>query len=562
MITQVPVIDLFAGCGGLSEGFHQFRRWSGAPIHFDIRLSIERDEAACASLRLRSFFRRFPDGGAPQAYYNYVRAGTEKERASWMSRLQELREWQDACDEVRQAELGTEAASLFDLVAWVNQAKGKSDHWILLGGPPCQAYSVIGRSRRIGNGAKADSDSLDRQRIEKKFFGLEMHRLYREYIGLLAILQPTVFIMENVAGILSSKDPSSVAAGAPERIFPRILNDLGAPWEALEKDSSESAQSLRSIAPKRRYRYRIVPVVDYSDVQGDRRYLVRSELHGLPQERHRVILMGIREDVEATPDILRPRSVLGPTVREVIGSMPPVRSGVSGFPESLQSKGSLSLLQDALSAQLGELPGLDQHLVGELQKHLDGYFDRPRGGSFLAGRDDDTGEGSELQRWFRDGRLGGVTQHFARSHMRSDLLRYGFAAEFARRNGRSPKLHEWPTTLLPNHRNLQAQVGSVAKPDFNDRFRVQVADRPATTITSHIAKDGHYFIHYDPAQMRSLTVREAARLQTFPDNFHFAGGRTEQFRQIGNAVPPLLAVQIAGVVASVLGQVQGAREAA
>ena len=132
--------------------------------------------------------------------------------------------------------------------------------------------------------------------------------------------------------------------------------------------------------------------------------------------------------------------------------------------------------------------------------------------------------------------------------MKSDLGRYLFAAVFVTVRVYSPKAADFPLVLSPDTRNWQSGV-------FNDRFRVQLADEASTTVTSHISKDGHYFIHPDPLQCRSLTVREAARLQTFPDDYLFMGNRTQQYVQVGNAVPPYLARQIAKLVSASIGGV-------
>jgi DNA (cytosine-5)-methyltransferase 1 len=119
--------------------------------------------------------------------------------------------------------------------------------------------------------------------------------------------------------------------------------------------------------------------------------------------------------------------------------------------------------------------------------------------------------------------------------MATDLGRYLFAAAFSKVRGYSPTAADFPPASSPDHRNWHSGV-------FNDRFRVQLAHEPSTAVTSHISKDGHYFVHPDPSQCRRLTVRESARLQTFPDDYLFLGNRIQQYVQVGNAVPPFLAM--------------------
>ena len=203
-----------------------------------------------------------------------------------------------------------------------------------------------------------------------------------------------------------------------------------------------------------------------------------------------------------------------------------------------------------LKTQINGAPYADS-LVSSIRFQLNGGKVPPR--TFFEQVSGTPLQSDETLRIF-DPELSFLNAHEARSHMPSDLRRYMFAAVFAQETGRSPLLSDFPADLLPDHANVhKGQSGDT----FPDRFRVQLADQASKTITSHISKDGHYFIHYDPAQCRSLTVREAARLQTFPDNYKFEGPRTSQYHQVGNAVPPYLAKQIGEIIAEVLDSTEG-----
>ena len=150
---------------------------------------------------------------------------------------------------------------------------------------------------------------------------------------------------------------------------------------------------------------------------------------------------------------------------------------------------------------------------------------------------------AKLDAFIRDPKLKGYIGHHSRGHMKGDLLRYGYAAAFAAVRGHSPRgAPEFPEELYPDHKSW------LTSNRFIDRFKVQRFEGQSSTITRHLAKDGHYFIHPDARQLRSLTIREAARLQTFPDNYIFEGPEGAQRKQVGNAVPPWLAYKIAGVI--------------
>jgi DNA (cytosine-5)-methyltransferase 1 len=507
----IPIIDLFAGPGGLGEGFSALRH-NEQPV-FKIKLSIEKDEHAHRTLELRAFFRGFRIGEAPADYYDYLARRTTREELFRRHRDAAVK----AGNETWLAELGAETTSDCSVDDRIRAALGNRRTWVLIGGPPCQAYSTVGRSRVIGaEGGQAKYDADPR------------HRLYRHYLRILAVHRPPVFVMENVKGLLSAKLRE-------ERIFDRILADLANPAAAMPEAAGEGVQ------------YELMPLAvrnqDSADSYDPEDFVVCAEKHGIPQARHRIIILGIRSDVGGEPGMLQ--SVDPVTVRQAIGDLPRLRSGLSKEKDSLAAwRAAVFSMKHASWMQNGSL---DNELRSTLQSALT---------RVAAGVD----RGSEFVPWlelpacqlgwFFDARIGGVCNHETRRHIREDLHRYFFAAVFARKHGRPPLLEDFPSALLPKHENVAA---ALKETKFNDRFRVQLAGRPSTTIVSHISKDGHYYIHYDPAQCRSLTVREAARLQSFPDNYFFEGPRTEQYKQVGNAVPPFLARQIAEIVAKLLG---------
>jgi DNA (cytosine-5)-methyltransferase 1 len=232
------------------------------------------------------------------------------------------------------------------------------------------------------------------------------------------------------------------------------------------------------------------------------------------------------------------------TIYEAIRDLPPLRSVLSQEPDSDQAW-QLAVQTAAESAWLYE-SAVDFEVRSAILEATNSIgAGLKRGLEFVPG----VPSPKIWTTWFRDDKLHGFCNHSTRAHIRKDLHRYLYAAAYGKVKGHSPNLNDFPKQLLPAHDNVK---DALLHGKFNDRFRVQVADRPSTTVTSHISKDGHYFIHYDPTQCRSLTVREAAWLQSFPDNYFFEGPRTEQYKQVGNAVPPLLARQIAEIVANIL----------
>lgn len=488
----IPVIDLFAGPGGLGEGFSSVRDKDGNPV-FRIIMSVEMERTAHDTLRLRAFARRImnEDGTLPRPYLDFLEEPSESNLESL--RTEYPKEWKAANDEAIQGELKDGHDEFVDMA--LERLEGWHGPVVLIGGPPCQAYSLVGRARRTHAKEKLENDVKQ--------------TLYKCYLRFIEKIRPTAFVMENVKGLLSARNFG-------EGVFGHISSDM-----------KELGYDLHSFS--------------VGDPESPHDFLVPADKYGIPQARQRVILFGTRTgESSSTPQTLQPKPAV--TVGQTLGCMPRLRSGFSSrvhsdldWREYVVGAAKRLLATDEGAAIADCLEPIARGEEMSLPQTADSI-----------GRETDV---NPLTDWYRH-HLGDsdiLTEHVARNHMASDLDRYLFCSAYAEHYGKCAKLYDFPKTLLPNHKNA---VGAADGHEvvFPDRFHVQLANHPSTTVTSHISKDGHYYIHPDPTQCRSLTVREAARLQTFPDDYFFMGKRTDQYRQVGNAVPPLLAFQIAQIV--------------
>jgi len=502
-VVDIKIVDLFAGPGGLGEGFSSFSNGQG-DHPFRIAISVEKETSAHKTLTLRSYVRRLlKNGDSLVDYFAYLRGErsipySDQTKAAWV----------DATDETIQETLGTISGDKL-VMERVRKVLGSSKNWVLMGGPPCQAYSVIGRSRN--KGVRDYIPEADHR-----------HFLYRAYLNLLAELHPPVFLLENVKGILTSKISGDL-------IFPSILRDLSDPAGSTGKSGPK--YRIHSISNDEYYEHGYELDLNYTS-----NYIVKAENHGLPQARHRVILIGVREDIDKKPRKLD--YATAPTVAEIIESMPFLRSGISKDDGVIEWIVTVRQYAENLKNSFKDV---DRDLSDKLAE-ISTFFNNvkintlSRGGRFVS---HPRAKAGSIDWWIGNNAPPyGFVNHETRGHMSSDLLRYLFASSYALVKERSPIAAEFPKSLAPLHKNWSSG-------EFDDRFKVQLWNLPSTTITSHMSKDGHYFIHPDPRQCRSLTVREAARLQTFPDNYFFEGNRTPQYVQVGNAVPPLLGHMIA-----------------
>ncbi|MCY3819105.1 MAG: DNA cytosine methyltransferase [Gammaproteobacteria bacterium] len=440
MRKPVPVVDLFSGPGGLAEGFAAVQT-KGGKSRYRIELSIEMDEVAHRTLRLRAFLRKFR--AFPDEYYEYVN-GLLPSEPDWATLYPE--EWEESGNETPRVELGTAEATklLKKRIGAIRREHGSRT--VLLGGPPCQSYSVAGRARNAGN---PNYDIKEDERLS----------LYKEYAIILGKLQPWVAVMENVKGMLSAQYED-------KPVFDDVM-------EALQNAGGRNRYRLLALAPATESR-------SWKDGLEPKDFLVRAEEHGVPQRRHRVFVICIRADVaSALPERMFPK--LKPreervALSDVVGEMPQLRSRLSRGDDG---EAWQSAVEDAFNLVGQHLPETSQTKERKFRSALKLAL-KSASGEPLPFRDLSTTDAAgvadscpeSLREWFFDENLTRLPNNETRGHICEDIGRYLYAAAFARTFGRSPRAEDFPSELAPEHANWKSGK-------FADRFRVQLADKPS-----------------------------------------------------------------------------------
>lgn len=395
----MKVIDIFAGAGGLSEGFRQ--------EGFDIVTHIEMDKSAALTLKTRESYYYLKENNKLQIYEKYLKGDINREEL-----------YSHIPKKILNKVINIEITynNIKDVFDQIN----RDNIDVIIGGPPCQAYSLIGRSR----------DACGMKNDERNY-------LYKLYIEFLKRYKPKFFIFENVLGILSAKE--------------------GTIFEDIKRHMDDAGYEIE---------YKVLNSSDF----------------GVLQDRRRVILIGwIKGYNYSYPEFEK---------KDIPGDI-------------------MTLFQD--------LPVIKANTKMEV-----GFYSKNTNKLLV-------------EQGIRDSQWDILTQHTSRSNNKRDLEIYRYVVNTWNNEKRRIKYNELPSKLITMKNTTS----------FLDRFKVVDGNGISHTVVAHISKDGHHYIHPDIKQNRSLTVREAARIQSFPDDYYFETCRTDAFRQIGNAVPPLMARQIA-----------------
>lgn len=408
-MEKLNFIDLFAGASGMSEGFIK--------AGFNPISHIEMDKDACYSIKTRAVYHYLTKEGKEKIYIDYLKGNISRE---------ELYDQvpKEVLDSVLNIEITDDSIKgIFSKIDTLLQEE-KVD--LIIGGPPCQAYSLLGRHQ---------------ENIEND----PRNKLYIQYGRFLKQYDPKAFVFENVPGLLSA-------------------------------NKGQHFKNLKAYFRKLGYEV-YHDTLDASD-------------YGVLQARKRIIIVGWKKDIDF------------------------------GFPEIEKTNKAFvvnDIFRDLPKLKPGEARQIANYTV-EKNEYLE-KFELRNGVDF-------------------------VTQHISRPHNERDLKIYKTAINKWNNNNERLKYPDLPTELK-SHKN---------ETSFIDRYKVVNGNGVSHTVVAHIAKDGHYYIHPDVKQCRSISVREAARLQSFPDDFYFEGSRSAAFKQIGNAVPPLMAYAIAKSINELLCQ--------